>query len=280
MFKFLSDFISGGLLAAVVVMVLWAYVVSSLPGRSGTDYFYNVYINIMRGWAEKPVGRIMSLFQGRLGASGAAALVIAAVLILQTLISGAGSAGQRISFGGVHYLKCGKDVFLLNSFVFASASVILYWAQISLLAIWLRRRLVSSGRDTVNLFSALSWPASGFSETRAAFLSVLAVVLSVTAAYTSSGMGFVLGEWFAYILLAFVDVLEIVSNMLLCAVVFSVFAVFSGCISAGGMASSFADALTASFMKTRFRFGFFDFTPVILLFLLGFVHDILVRIIA
>lgn len=274
------------------LLLLWIYIVSCFS----KDVFFNLYVNRARTLLFKPVTWVQSIAP-KCTEWAAAAILLGFVLLLRCAVAKASGKALFHPFGGYFGLEAKAD---LDSFpasaLFSLVSFIIIVCQANLirLALVLRfgRRTKVPVIECLNTVSSpLSIPAPIFS---AAATVLCLLVCTAVMGLTTKNMvppaelggvavanPFGMEPLFAVkaTLLALVDTLDIVKSGLMLLIFISIAGLLFRNLTVMGMANEWLGLFSRVFVKNPIGIGMLDFTPLILYYLLGFAHGILVDLV-
>ena len=274
------------------LLLLWIYIVSCFS----KDVFFNLYVNRTRTLLFKPVTWVQSIAP-KCTEWAAAAILLVFVLLLRCAVAKASGKPLFHSFGGYFGLEMKAD---LNSFpasaLFSLVSFIIIVCQANLIRLALVLRFGKSAKipvieclDTVSTPLSIPAPIISAVATVICLLACTALMaLSTAAMFPPAEVGGItLANPFGaeplyavkITLLALVDTLYIVKSGLMLLIFISIAGLLFRNMTVMGMANEWLGLFSRVFVKNPIGIGMLDFTPLILYYVLGFVHGFLVDLV-
>ena len=270
------------------LLLLWIYIASSF----GKDVFYNLYVNRARTLLFKPVTWVQSIAP-RCPDWAAAALLFVFILLLRAVLAKA-SAKPLFHVVGDWVLKADlKSFSAAAAFSAASFVVVLCQANLLRLALVLRfgRR---SNHPVIECLDTVAKPFSLAPPAASAIATALCLMTATTAMAaaspdgpTATVLGFTVVNPLApsalfplkAALFAALDLLSIVSGGLMLLIVVSIGGMLMHNLPVTGMANEWLAILSRFFIARTIGVGMLDFTPLILYYVLGYAHTILLDVV-
>ena len=280
-------------LVPLLLLFVWIYVASCFV----EDGFYNLYVNRVRQALFRPVTWLQGL-SPRLPEWGAAALLLALVALALSALPKALAANAAASFGGVPLFAPRASP--PRTLALRAGSFATLLGQVALLRLAFVWRFGRFGGGPVReCLDVAAWPLSLPRDLRAAAGAAAGALLAGgwLCAWSASSFGNVPVVHRAWPALAggaetgalplrlaalgAVDLLELVRWLLLVGCVLSWGTLLSPRLAeASGMAHEWIDAFTALVLgpDRPLAVGFVSFAPLVLFFLLGYLHPLLARL--
>ncbi|MGI5870148.1 MAG: hypothetical protein ACOX9C_11995 [Kiritimatiellia bacterium] len=270
------------------LLLLWIYIASSF----GKDVFYNLYVNRARTLLCRPVTWVQSLAP-RLSDWVAAALLFIFILLLRIVLAKASKKPLFHIIGDTVFNADLKSFTDAVAFSAASFAVILCQANLLRLAL-IARFGKRSTHPVIECLETVAKPLSLPSPSRSAVATAL-TLLAATATMIATSSNFphvdALGIMIANpladsalyplkaTLFAAIDVLRIVANGLILLIFVSLGGMLMRNLAVMGMANEWLAIFSRFFITRPIGVGMLDFTPLILFYLLGVAHSILIDIV-
>ena len=270
------------------LLLLWIYIASSF----GKDVFFNLYVNRARTLLFRPVTWVQSIAP-RCADWAAAALLFGFVLLLRAALAKASGKPLFHVVGNMGLEADLKSFPAAAAFSAASFAVVLCQANLLRLALVLRfgRR---STHPVIECLDTVTKPFSLMPPAASAIATAFALMAATTAMAAASPdlptvrmFGLVVANPLAgsalfplkAALFAAVDLLRIVSGGLMLLIFISIGGMLIRNLPVTGMANEWLAILSRFFIARTIGVGMLDFTPLILYYVLGFIHSALLTVV-
>ena len=270
------------------LLLLWIYIAPSF----GRDVFYNLYVNRARTLLYKPVTWVQSIAP-RCADWAAAALLFVFVLLLRAVLA---KASGKPLFHVVGDMGLTAD---LQSFpaaaAFSAASFVVILCQANLLRLALVLRFGRrSTHPVIECLDTVTKPFSLMPPAASAIATALCLMAATTAMAAASAdlppvqvLGISVANPLAgsalfplkAALFAALDLLGIVASGLMLLIFISIGGMLMRNLPVTGMANEWLAILSRFFIARTIGVGMLDFTPLILYYVLGYAHTILLGVV-